>query len=91
MLFDFIDHQLGCAASDGEGRTLASEAMSVADFDASLGGFLLPYEAVRKAADSDQALLGFLQSTYEAAARLAHWERQALECPLGAPRVPREV
>jgi len=64
---------------------------SEAYFDASLGEFLLPYEAVRNAADPDQALLGFLQSTYDAAARLGDWNREALECPQGVPRVPRVV
>ena len=41
--------------------------------------FVLPYEAVRTAADPDQALLRFLQTTYDAAAELAHWDRAALE------------
>jgi hypothetical protein len=41
--------------------------------------FLLPYEAVRTAKDPDEALLAFLQSTYEAAAELAGWDRRALE------------
>ncbi len=50
-----------------------------ARFNASLGEFLLPYEAVRSAADPDAALLAFLQSTYEAAADLAGWDRAALE------------
>jgi hypothetical protein len=64
---------------------------SEAYFDASLGEFLLPYEAVRHVADPDQALLGFLQSTYDAAARLGDWDREALECPQGVPRIPRVV
>jgi hypothetical protein len=34
---------------------------------------------VRQAADPDAVLLAFLQSTYEAAATLAHWDRTALE------------
>jgi hypothetical protein len=34
-------------------------------------------------------LLAFLQSTYEAAAVTAHWDRAALECPPGRPCVPR--
>jgi len=34
---------------------------------------------VRQASDPDALLLGFLQETYEAAAELAHWDRQALE------------
>ncbi len=60
-------------------------------FDAPLGEFLLPYEAVRTAVDPDATLLGFLQSTYEAAAKLGNWDRDALDCPQGMPRVPRPV
>jgi hypothetical protein len=60
-----------------------------ASFSKTLGEFLLPYEAVRTAPDPDTLLLSFLQSTYEAAARSAHWDRAALECPRGAPRIPR--
>jgi hypothetical protein len=41
--------------------------------------FILPYDAVRQSADPDETLLGFLQSTYEAAADRAAWERRALE------------
>jgi hypothetical protein len=44
--------------------------------------FILPYEAVRQADDPDAVLLAFLQSTYEAAANLGHWDREALERPL---------
>jgi hypothetical protein len=41
--------------------------------------FILPYDAVRNARDPEQMVLAFLQSTYEAAANLAGWERTALE------------
>ncbi len=41
--------------------------------------FILPYEAVRRAATPDVALLEFLQSSYEAAADLGRWDRAALE------------
>jgi hypothetical protein len=41
--------------------------------------FLLMYDDVRTAASPKQALLDFLQSTYEATADLAHWDRKALE------------
>jgi Family of unknown function (DUF5996) len=41
--------------------------------------FILPYEAVRKAESPDDSLLEFLQTTYEAAANLAGWDRKALE------------
>ena len=58
-------------------------------FSEALGEFLLPYDAVRTAADPEASLLAFLQSTYEAAARAADWDRAALECPRGLPRVPR--
>jgi hypothetical protein len=44
-----------------------------------MGEFLLPYEAVRTAADPEAALLDFLQSTYEAAADRAGWDRAGLE------------
>jgi hypothetical protein len=50
-----------------------------AGFDENLGEFLLPYAAVRAAADSDWVLLNFLESTYDAAAELGHWDRAALE------------
>lgn len=48
-----------------------------------LGEFVLPYEAVRAAADSDATLTAFLQSTYEAAADLAAWDRAEFERPAG--------
>ena len=50
-----------------------------ASFSADLGEFTLPYTTVRQAADPDAVLLEFLQSTYEAAADLARWDRDALE------------
>lgn len=43
------------------------------------GEFLLPYEAVRTAADPDRAVLEFLHTTYEAAAERGRWDRAALE------------
>jgi len=46
-----------------------------------LGEFLLPYDAVRLSKAPDETLLAFLQSTYEAAAKLAGWDRAALERP----------
>ena len=50
-----------------------------AAFSETLREFLLPYDDVRNAADPDAALLAFLQSTYEAAAGGARWDRDALE------------
>jgi hypothetical protein len=64
---------------------------AAAAFNTALGEFLLAYDAVRTAPDPDRALLEFLQSTYEAAANAAHWERSALECAQGQAGVPRAV
>jgi len=44
-----------------------------------LSQHILLYEDVRQAAAPDDVLLEFLQSTYEAGATLAHWDRAALE------------
>ena len=41
--------------------------------------FVLMYENVRTAESPNAELLAFLQSTYEAAADLGHWDRDALE------------
>jgi hypothetical protein len=54
-------------------------APAVAGYDRNFGEFVLPYEALRKSAEPDGALLEFLQSTYEAAANCAKWDRGALE------------
>jgi hypothetical protein len=60
---------------------------AAAAYDADLGQFILPYDAVRQASDPDALLLGFLQETYEAAAELAKWDRKTLERqPIGAIR-----
>jgi len=59
-------------------------------WSADMGEWLLPYEAVRSAADPDATLLQFLQSTYRAAADLGRWD-PALECELGVPGRPRPV
>lgn len=50
-----------------------------ARYDAELGEFVLPYWVVRTAPDPDALLLDFLQTTYEAAAVHAQWDRAALE------------
>ncbi len=46
-----------------------------------LNEFLLMYDDVRRAPSPCGALLDFCQSTYEAGAQLAHWDRRALEKP----------
>jgi len=57
----------------------ATVVPAAAHFDDALGEFVLPYDAVRTADDPDALLLDFLQSTYEAAAGSASWDRAALE------------
>ena len=54
---------------------------AAAYYDESFGEFLLPYTAVRTAADPDATLLAFFQTTYEAAADLGTWPRNELEAP----------
>jgi Family of unknown function (DUF5996) len=57
----------------------ATTRPAAARFDGGMGEFILPYEAVRSDSAPDQALLAFMQSTYEAAAERAAWDRAALE------------
>ena len=74
-----------------EGFAAAPVRPEAAFFHAAMGEFILPYDAVRSAAAPDEVLLDFLQSTYEAAANAAGWDRAALECPPGCAGVPRPV
>ena len=60
-------------------------------FHKGLGEFVLPYDAVRQAADPDGTLRAFLQGAYDLAADLGRWDRAALECEPGTPRRPRPV
>lgn len=50
-----------------------------ARYDDTLREFVLSYDDVRTAPSPDSALLDFMQSTYEAAASSAEWQRSALE------------
>lgn len=61
------------------GFAAARVGPSQAFYTPDLREFILPYEAVREAADPDELLLEFLQSTYVAAAERAQWDREALE------------
>jgi hypothetical protein len=40
---------------------------------------MLPYDVVRTAKSPDEVLMSFLESTYEAAATRAKWDRDTLE------------
>jgi len=48
-------------------------------YEAKLREFILPYDAVRTAENSDEVLLDFAQSAYDAASKLGKWDRAALE------------
>jgi len=74
-----------------EGFAAAPVRPSQAFFSKELGEFILPYDAVRTAADPRAVLLDFLQSTYDAAADLGKWDRTALECKIGEARVVRQL
>jgi hypothetical protein len=52
---------------------------SEARYDSSLREFVLPYDAIREADAPEEKLLAFLQSSYEVAANLGHWDRGSLE------------
>jgi len=67
------------AYPEPEGFGRAPVQPSEARYDASLHEFILPYEAVRSADAPEDTLLVFLQTSYEAAANLAHWDRPSLE------------
>jgi hypothetical protein len=52
-----------------------------ASWSEEFGEFVLPYNAVRAARDPESTLMNFLQSTYDAAANAAQWDRASLERP----------
>ncbi len=64
-----------------DGFAEAKIGPAAAGWNGDLGEFVLRYDDVRTAADPDATLLEFLQTTYEAAARLAGWDRAALQRP----------
>ena len=66
------------AAPEPNGFKAASVRPAKA-FYSPLGEFLLMYDDVRQSVNPEQALLEFLQSTYEAGANLGAWPREELE------------
>jgi len=67
------------AAPVPQGLAEASIRPAAAGWDASLGEFIFKYDAVRTQASPEEALMEFLQSTYEAAANASKWDRASLE------------
>src|SRR6185369_17255981 len=73
------------AYPEPSGFAAAPVSPAGAFYSTDLREFILPYDAVRTAPSPDEALLAFAQSTYEAAANLAKWDRGALERREGPP------
>jgi hypothetical protein len=69
------------AYPEPKGFADAAVQPAAAHYDATLREFILSYDDVRQAADPEQTLLAFLQSTYVAAADLGAWDRRSLEVP----------
>ena len=67
------------AYPEPEGFKAAVVRPKAARYSAELREFILPYDDVRRAASPDATLLDFLQSTYDAAADRAGWDRAGLE------------
>jgi len=62
-----------------QGFSQARVRPPAAFYDQNLGEFLLMYDEVRRSTEPRATLLEFCESTYEAGANLAHWDRAALE------------
>jgi Family of unknown function (DUF5996) len=66
-------------APEPAGLSLEPVRPAAAFYSKEMSEFLLPYDDMRKENAPGDALMEFLQSTYEAGARLANWDRQSLE------------
>jgi hypothetical protein len=62
-----------------------SSSVAHGRFDKTFGEFILPYAEVRSSPDPDRVLSEFFQSSYDAGATLANWDRAALEREPVAP------
>jgi Family of unknown function (DUF5996) len=67
------------AAPSPAGLETAKIRPAAASYNTALGEFILRYDDMRAENSPEEALLDFLQSSYEAAANLAGWDRAALE------------
>jgi hypothetical protein len=67
------------AVPEPEGLKTARVLPEAAYYHPELNEFVLPYEAIRKAASPDEAIAAFVQSTYDRAAALGGWDRRSLE------------
>jgi hypothetical protein len=67
------------AAPEPAGFSTQKVQPAEAFYDPQMKEFILMYDDLRRAPSPHDALLNFLQSTYEAGANLAHWNRRELE------------
>lgn len=67
------------AAPEPAGLSTQKVQPAEAFYDPQIKEFLLMYDDLRRAPSPHDALLSFLQSTYDAGADLAHWNRKELE------------
>jgi hypothetical protein len=68
------------AYPEPSGFAAASVQPGAAFYSSDLREFILPYDVVRESDSPAATLLEFLQTTYDAAANLAKWDRSSLEC-----------
>ena len=67
------------AVPEPAGLKTAQVRPEAAYYHQQMGEFILPYEAVRTSSSPEDAIVAFVNSTYERAATLGGWDRQALE------------
>lgn len=67
------------SAPEPEGLGAAKVKPVAAFYSGDMHEFFLPYDAVRQSSSPEKDLMDFCQSTYEAGANLANWDRKALE------------
>ena len=67
------------AVPEPDGLKTARVRPAAAFYHTEMSEFILPYEAVRTAASPAAEIAAFIESTYDQAATLAHWDRAALE------------
>ncbi len=67
------------AYPEPQGFSTATARPSGAGYSSEMKEFIFPYDEVRRSANPDEALLDFLQSSYEAAADSGAWDRKELE------------
>ena len=58
---------------------LEKQRIQPGSYSSEMSEFVLPYDDVRQSSSPDESLLEFMQSTYEAGATLAQWDRAELE------------